>query len=587
MKTWKKGLSVALGLGLMLSTTAGIGLQAFAEPESDPIEIVDSDNLYGAFYYGGNYILGADIDYTLEYNDFFYPIFAMGDTILDLNGHTITFDAETEYIITYGGDVTINGEGAIRKTVGDNPYPALWAYGEEGVYEPATITQNGGTVSGIDYAVLAAGGGKFILNGGEVNATEYGITVYSDSEATVNGGKVFSETSYAMTGYGSTSGERATMTVNGGEVISEGDYAIYQPQVDGELTITDGTISGAAGAIAVNRGRVTISDGLFISLGTAELPGNVSEDGTKGYSNAVIGVAKEYGDVDLQISGGTFEAEGNAGMIADPSGLDTEYEALVSATGGVYTERIDGSFIPGGYEIAINAENRWEIVNMEELDKEGMEIEAREYGTPYIVSKEVVLEDIYNENGVGIIFKNGFEADRQARLVVDFFGPEDEEIGDFQLVGDGDLFGIADIRILDRDDEVIPVEDTEMRIFIFFDKDTYDMLSTYDKIEIVFFGADGMEVERLVGELKTETYDEEEADYWIEFTTTHLSAYGVVGVNEEEEEEGGGAAAPETGVFSNDGGHAEVVSRLFGLITAVGIFAFGFKLIKLGKKYRN
>ena len=70
----------------------------------------------------------------------------------------------------------------------------------------------------------------------------------------------------------------------------------------------------------------------------------------------------------------------------------------------------------------------------------------------------------------------------------------------------------------------------------------------------------------------------------MEFTTTHLSTYGVVGVNEEEEE----AVVPNTGRFMKAAeDFAEKNSRVGMFVLGLGMIMFGFGLVLQGKAYQK
>lgn len=290
-------------------------------------EVTDYTQLYSALYYGGAVKLGADIVATGG----LYTV--LSDATLDLNGHNITL-ADEGYIGAHSAALTIEGSGEIVKT-STNGYPVLYAY------NGSTITMNSGTVRAQDYAVDVsygdhAAGGKFVMNGGSIISGEYGVFAGKNATVTINGGEI-TASSYALSGNGRDDHSGAKFYVNGGTLTSTDDYAIYIPQIGGVLEVAGGEITGAAGAIAANRGSIAVSGGTLKSLGTASLPGSVTEDGTKGYSNAVIGIAKEYDSVVLSISDGEFIAEGNAGMIIDPSGLDNANTATVTISGGEFT----------------------------------------------------------------------------------------------------------------------------------------------------------------------------------------------------------------------------------------------------------
>ena len=335
-------------LAVTFGTLAGVLSPAFVYAEGgndtsqvsqEPIAIGTAEMLYSAFYYGGDYRLAADInmaDYEPSPN-----LYAFTKNVnLDLGDYTLSLPAGSS-IYAWSANISINGNnGKIVQATNSGDYPAVWAYGGD-------ITLNGGAIQSEKYAVRVNDGKKFIMNGGSISSDEFGIAGSGACEITINGGNI-NAGYYALNENGNESG--AKFYINGGNINSD-DYAIYMPHADGVLEITDGQITGAAGAIAMNRGSATISGGTLTSLDTASLPGDVSQDGTSGYSNAVIGLAKEYGAVTLNISGGEFVAQGNAGMIVDPSGLDTSYDETVSLTGGQYSKMPKIEYVSDGYDL--------------------------------------------------------------------------------------------------------------------------------------------------------------------------------------------------------------------------------------------
>lgn len=327
-------LAITMIFGVGFASSSG----AYAEGEGDPIEISTADNLYAAFYYGGSYKLTADINTAdSQYGGYLY---ALTDEVrIDLGGHTITLP-DSASVYAWGADIVIDGDGGKIVQNGNDDYATVWAY-------QGNVVLNGGSIEGGKYAVRVSDGKKFTMNGGSVSSGEFGIVANGASEVIINDGEV-NAPAYALSGNGLETG--AKFYIKGGNLISD-DYAIYMPQIDGALEVSGGQISGAAGAIAMNRGSATISGGSLTSLGTASISGDVSQDGTYGYSNAVIGIAKEYGSVTVNISGGEFIAQGNAEMIVDPSGLDTEYEENVIISGGKYSKLPKAEYVADGFDI--------------------------------------------------------------------------------------------------------------------------------------------------------------------------------------------------------------------------------------------
>ena len=182
---------------------------------------------------------------------------------------------------------------------------------------------------------IIAVNGSFIMKGGTVytvmsdatNKGQFGILAAANSHITINGGKIEAGW-YAISGNGLSS-DGAEINITGGELISTADYAVYQPH-DGIVKISGGTIYGAAGGLAINKGKLQVTGGTITSVGKGDT-GNWG-DGTGGMANAAVNLNAEYGDVEAELSGGTFISEGDAVVISTTSSNVVD----LSITGGTY-----------------------------------------------------------------------------------------------------------------------------------------------------------------------------------------------------------------------------------------------------------
>jgi hypothetical protein len=178
-----------------------------------------------------------------------------------------------------------------------------------------TITSNAVPTEKVDNpsTVLVDNGGDLTVDGVKVVSTNgSGLFIYPDSgkkaSLTVNSATVNAKY-YALSGNG-LAGD-CTVDVKDGTYISSDDYAIYLPQ-PGTTTITKGSFTGAAGAVAIQRGTLTINGGTYVSNGTATVDVTASGDGTAGLYNATLAIIARYGNLTANINGGTFTAKGNA-----------------------------------------------------------------------------------------------------------------------------------------------------------------------------------------------------------------------------------------------------------------------------------
>ena len=323
----KKRSCFLLGLGLVAGAVLGMSQDTYAA------EVGTLEELNAALCAGGEITLTEDIyaDSWLA-PDCSYVV--SNDVTIDFNGHKITSAPDRGYNLdVQGATLTLDDSG----TGG-------------GYFQ---MQNEGETTSGI-----AITDGKMVLNGGTIDGGEWVVLLWHDSELEMNGGTIHASTGFAVTGNGTTNpehknyGSNVKIVINGGEIVADDDFAIYNPSENSTIDISgDAMITGAAGAIAANRGTITINGGTLEALGTAEAEGDVSQDGSRGYTNAVIGIPKEYGPVTLNITDGVFVAENGAQIIADVSGLDNENEATVTIAGGVFSEEIEHSYVASGHDI--------------------------------------------------------------------------------------------------------------------------------------------------------------------------------------------------------------------------------------------
>lgn len=192
---------------------------------------------------------------------------------------------------------------------------------------------------------------------------------------------------------------------------------------------------------------------------------------------------------------------------------------------------------------------------------------------------EIDFSEMNDGDGVFVEFGEALHIDRSATLSVEKTVDEGA-LGALELTGDGKLIGAMDFKVL-IGDEVVEVEDNEVTVRIYLDEEWFEMLSQYDRVQVVYFNDDGVEEERLDAVLESGEIDDEMA-YWLEFETTHLSTYGVVGVNDEEE-----TAAPETGRFTKTEDYAKDGGKMGVLILAMGMLVLGYGMVSLGRDYQT
>ena len=597
-------LVMTFGMATSLITPSAV----YADGEEATI-VTTADELNDALWFGGNYKLGADINTgDCQYGS---PLFVRVDTVLDLDDYTITLPDDQASINGYGASLTIKGDqGKIVKAVEDTDYPPIFVNNGD-------ITLEGGNIEGKKFAVIVTEGNSFTMTGGSltadqfsianhgtvtigggtINSAQSGIAGYDASETTINGGTINAE-HIAVHGNGSYSGTK--FNINGGEI--NGNLGVYLPQIDGVTTISGGTINASTG-VEIRAGSLTISDNAVINVPSNVEYSVVADSNGSTTTGAAVAVAQHTtrNPINVSISGGRFTAP-VAFSQADPQDGDAvdvaisitggEFNAINNDSaiigdgsiegfvyGGIYNERVGAEYISDGYGIGLDNDDRWLVVNLAELDAAGDEIDNDDNtGEPRIYPKKVdwsqyggyIETDFNEEDQVSTTLVIGEEllADRRATLSA-------VEVSLDSLTLDatkgGELIGAVDIKMLDRDGDVIEVKDNSLVIWFDIDEDTYNMLSSYDKLYAVYFDENGVEVERYEITLEDE-------GFW--FETSHLSTYGVVGVNNEESSTGeaANAASPDTGTVTAAGASAMsaaiITAVAVGLLTSIISFAY-------------
>ncbi|MBQ3464931.1 hypothetical protein IJH15_01760 [Candidatus Saccharibacteria bacterium] len=576
-------------------------------------------------------IVGSSFDLTAD----LYP---EEDFALYLNNNTITSDGLS--FVAYGEMTIYAGEnGKIEETSG--AWAPLYIYDglvlESGTIEAAGVvvyaggdgvefTMNGGRIVGgssTATTVNVTDGAKMIMNGGEIDGDTWGVSVFENSELVMNGGMITAESSegIGVSGNGSASGNNAgtnaKLTLNAG-TISSGDLGVYAPQINGTTVLGEGlSINAGKCGVEIRAGELTVAGATITVDANATYEFNPNGSGSTA-SGVAIAVAQHTTQqaitatvsdgvftapvvfaegnpqhnpeesvekVELSITGGTFNATNG-----DP--IVSSEDVLGFVTGGEYNKDLEAKYVAEGYVSAYDPDdNSYKVVdpnNMEDPTKEVETYVNEETGEEehYIAPIEIDYEDSWIEDygdeeghiSATVEFGDTLMADRKATLSATIV----EDADNLVLTGGGELLGAVDLSMLDRDGEIIEVDENTLRVYIDIDEETYNKLAEYDKLYAVYFNEDGEEVERFEAELKTESYDyvdEETGEtetvtfYWVEFETTHLSTYGIVGVNETEE-----AAAPDTGTVTAAGASVKsaaiVTAIAVGLLTSIISFAY-------------
>ena len=362
--------------------------------------------------------------------------------------------------------------------------------------------------------------GNFKVNGPIVTANNCENTMLEKTDGTPY-----------RSGYNTVSRSGSKLTVNGGTWGYGGNSAKKAFMVSnyGELILNDGAEVEGAISIETSGGKVTINNATI--------------------AEGINMTTKFGGDVTV------YEGIINGGINAAAAAVNAEADNYV-LLGGVYDVRPDDKYIPDNFEPDDNEAGEGFAIYPKVVD-------WSQHGGGYIKTNS------NDENQVSATLEIGeyLPADRKATLSVVEVSLDSLTL---DAIKGGELIGAVDINMLDRTPAVIDVKDNSLVIWFDIDEDTYNMLSSYDKLYAVYFDENGVEVERYEITLENE-------GFW--FETSHLSTYGVVGVNNEEPSTGeASASTPDTGTVTAAGASAMsaaiITAVAVGLLTSIISFAY-------------
>ena len=279
------------------------------------------------------------------------------EVTLDLNGKTL--EAANDGLIRVEGSFILQdnaGNGVIKATK-DYVYQ---------VYSTGIIY-----VDGEDAKMTMKSGNIYAVRDNPANNGQFGIGLWRGADLTIEGGKIEAGW-YAVSGNGQNTTQNSVINITGGELISAADYAVYLPQA-GTTTISGGTIKGACGAIGMRSGTLNINDqAKLIGEGTGDSGQWGDSTGTMGYAVINIGTGNQntYGDCTVNITGGTFIAEGKSVGIAKRED-GAKHNITVSVTGGTFSDLSAIGFIAENADVNIELNKDIEIQKAVTLMKAG------------------------------------------------------------------------------------------------------------------------------------------------------------------------------------------------------------------------
>lgn len=514
--------------------------------------------------------------------------------------------------VTTSNTIVISGEGVDKTLIINKDIHGANSRDVFLIENGAKLTLRGsGAIYAGRYGAIADGA-ELIIDGVNIDASNtacYGVFAKNNGRVTMESGQVVAD--YAAFAGNNTTGDM-NFYVNGGQLRSLRYPAIYMPgQV--YLEVRGGTIDGGIvarmGQIQIEGGTINkqsnpvAGDGLDVNYGG--MP-SMADEAITLVAGSYKSTTTDFGNsMNVVISGNQTKINGDV-VLYDLGNTAAGYEQDVnlriedgrlSGFKTKFTQDEIGFSLKSGYTAGLNnQEGRIKVEltggsytaepNPDDIIPDS-EAEYDEYTESYVIYPKRV--DYQN----GFIESNG-DIDGQAYVFVEF--GDKELIADrkatlsatvvetegLSLTGEGELIGAVDIDMLDRDGQIIEVKDNSLVIYFDIDEDTYNELKSYDELYAVYFNENGEEVERY--RITLENEDDRWFYFW--FETSHLSTYGVVGVNNGNVAEGGSestsASAPNTGASTMAGTSASNAAIV--TVAVAGVMTVIISLFYLRKK---
>jgi hypothetical protein len=311
------------------------------------------------------------------------------ESVLDLNGHTVTAQNTSDGRITIKGKLTVkdssNGSGRIVGEGESGNTGLLWAGDPSNVmkYGKASVVLEGGVIDATckgGYGVVVRGGSTFEMTGGSINAYHFALSG-NGNDNVANGAS------------------KGTFTISGGHLESLTDYAIYLPHYNG-TTIKGNTEIVGEGGIDIQRGLLKVEENVSIlAKGTVE--GNVpaTGDGTRGLYWAAICTSARYDTVYAIVNNVNITSKGFANDLSKLyNGNEVANNKTIIVNGGKFS---DLTFLPyfktGSTEKITLNKNLLDVSEVAfidgdvTLDLNGYMITAAETVTTSLTSKDTLF----------------------------------------------------------------------------------------------------------------------------------------------------------------------------------------------------
>lgn len=476
---------------------------------------------------------------------------------IDLNGFDITCADGSAIAVEKGATATIKGTG---KVVSMDGGAAVYNKGGK-------VTINSGTYQAKDWYTIKNLGDMTIDNGSFIREHEG-----EDSSLVANGWYDGSSTTGASDEGNAYAGVKATLTINDGSFTQKNTTSAIKSDDCSVTTINGGTFEGgeyneklvqASGTVTINGGEFIGGNSSLIwfnAAGGEDIPGKATitnANKVKSNTKYLVSNGKANGSAILKVEGGTFEG---LEKIVNSNDKSTTFsgEGIFGGTFNVKPEAL----IAEGYEF----DDETKEVVSGTIDYKG---ETERSDTTKAEQGKTAVEGSVQFIGDAKIDRKGYF------LILDHGtdGLTPKETSDTHLEA------AYDLNMYDRGDNIVSVEGVEMRVQIVLTEDQYNKLKEYDAVKAVYSNEDGIEEgDRIDASLWTEG-----RMYFVEFTVTHFSTYGLVGMNAEIEpdtdETDDTATTPETGTVTAAGASATnagilAVATATAMSVIAGIVAF-------------
>ncbi len=508
--------ATAMGAFSMLPTAVMAGTSV--------VEIEKDETLTGSV--AACYVVKAGSEVTIDFGSF---------DITCANGSAITVEKGATATIKGSGNVISKTNGAAVFNKGGNVTIENGTYLAENWYtikNLGTMTFNDGTVGGTEHKSNSS----LFVNG------------WYDGKSTTGDGN----DGYVVHG----EGETATLTINGGKFTHLNTTSTIKSDDYSKTIINNGTFESQQGYLVQATGDVTIKNGKFTGYaamiafngdGSDIYPGKAEIDG--GTIDAKYVAESRWSNATLKITGGKFS---NLEGIVSGSTSTFNGEGISGGTFNIKPEAL----IAEGYEF----DDETKEVVSKTIDYKG---KAETADTSKAKEGETAVEG-------SVRFIGDVEIDRNGYFLILDHKTDGLEVK--ETSGETSLVAVYDLNMYNRDGVAVPVKDTEMKVQIVLSETQYNKLKEYDTVKAIYFNEKGVEE----GNRIDATLQAEGEMYFIEFTVTHFSTYGIVGVNEETATT---VTTPETGTMTAAGAsatNAGILAAATAVVMSViaGIVAF-------------